>query len=71
MKVGIQLNFYLGQRVIYDGMAGSLKSLSIEQDGIMCTVVLDDPIIIPPEHGIEREIKIYTQHVPIHELRAA
>jgi hypothetical protein len=70
MNAGIQLNFYLGQRVIYDGMTGKLIALSIEDDVIMGTVALDEPIIIPPICDSGREIRLYKQSVPVHELVA-
>lgn len=72
MNAGISLNFTLGQRVIYDGMHGWLKRLSIEDDGIMGTVILDEPIVIPPIEGLEnsREVKLYQQTVPVYALKA-
>ncbi len=71
MKVGIQLSFYLGQRVACNGRPGRLFALTIENDVIMGTVELDEPIVFPsnPELGI-REFKAWTQHVPVLELTA-
>ncbi len=72
MKAGIQLDFYLGQRVTYDGMPGVLTALSIEDDGIIGTIFLDEPIVLEamPEYKMQEE-RIFRQCVQIHKLQAA
>lgn len=78
MKVGISLNFWLGQRVKIkgSGLAGVIKGMeqNSEDTGVSVLVILDEPIIsksfVSEEHGEFPEMEIWRQHVPIFELEA-
>jgi hypothetical protein len=52
-----------GQRV-----TGTVRSIGIEDNAVMVTIGLDAPIVIPKRGELDREIHLYTQHVPAHEL---
>jgi len=54
---------YKGRRV-----TGTVLSLGIEDQGVMATIGLDEPIVIPPSEPGDRPLDIYRQHVPAHEL---
>lgn len=75
MHVGVQINFYLGQRVEItskhnDGITGCIKTLSTdEENGITALVVLDKPLVLEATEHLE-EIQLYTQLVSILDLKA-
>lgn len=55
---------HLGQRV-----TGVVRGLSIDSDRVLqADIVLDAPIVIPARSTDDREISIWHQHVPAHEL---
>lgn len=72
MTAGVKIEFYLGQKVRLkndEGRVGTLQGLSLDDHGINATVVLDEPIIIPPHNGF-REHHIHNQNVHILEIEA-
>lgn len=73
-QAGIALTLQIGQRVRhcdYKGqrVTGTVRGLMTEEQALMATIGLDQPIVIPAGHGC-RQVDIYTQHVPAHELAA-
>jgi hypothetical protein len=73
IDAGVDLSFRIGQRVRhqdYKGqrVTGTVQSIAIEDLALMATIALDRPIVIPAGEEY-RAINIYTQHVPMHELR--
>lgn len=55
---------HLGQRV-----TGTVRGLSLDSDRVLqADITLDAPIIIPALNADDREISIWHQHVPAHEL---
>lgn len=72
MKAGIQINFYLGQKVRLksDGRTGTLLILDGTKrgdEGIMATVFLDVPYHYPASED-HREFYIHDQTVRILEI---
>jgi hypothetical protein len=73
IAAGIELSLHIGQRVRhsdYKGhrVTGVVRSLSIEHDqGLMVTIALDAPIVIPAGHGYG-PTRIHNQHAPAHEF---
>jgi hypothetical protein len=73
---GLELSLRIGQRVRhrdYKGqrVTGVVRGIAVEgdNDALMVDLVLDAPIVIPASDDY-REISIYRQHVPAHELSA-
>ena len=71
-NAGVALNLHIGQHVRhrdYDGkrVTGTVYSLGVEDRALMATIALDLPIVIAARDGM-REIRIYKQTVPTHEL---
>lgn len=75
-NAGIALSLSIGQRVRhrdFDGkrVTGVIRGLSVDTDRVlMAHFVLDAPIVIPAINEGDREISIWHQHVPAHELAA-
>jgi hypothetical protein len=73
---GIEMSFRIGQRVRhrdYKGarVTGIVRSLSVESEtGLMVTIALDSPIVIPKSGYLDRAIEIWTQHAQAHEFSA-
>lgn len=70
---GLALNLTIGQRVRhhdYKGqrVTGVVRSLGIEDGRVMADIALDEPIVIPAISELDREIKLYHQHVCAVEL---
>ncbi len=70
---GVEMSFRIGQRVRHQDykrqrVTGIVRSLSVDgEQGLMVSIVLDAPIVIPEGHGIP-EIKIWNQHAKAHEF---
>lgn len=75
-NAGIALSLSIGQRVRhrdFDGkrVTGVIRGLSVDTDRVlMAHFVLDAAIVIPAINEGDREISIWHQHVPAHELAA-
>jgi hypothetical protein len=73
---GAELSLRIGQRVRhgdYKGrrVTGIVRGLSdSDGQGLMASVALDEPIVIPPRGDDQREIHIRWQNIPAHELAA-
>ena len=71
---GVELSLRIGQRVRhrdYQGrrVTGVVHGLSVETDrGLVASVVLDEPIVIPPRAEGDREIRINWQTDTAHEF---
>lgn len=71
---GLEMSVRIGQHVRhrdYQGkrVTGVVRGISLDGDGrLEAHIVLDAPIVIPKHAGIDREISIWHQHVPIIEL---
>lgn len=71
---GIEISLRIGQRVRhrdYQGqrVTGMVRGLSIDSDRVLqADIVLDTAIVIPAIGPDDREISIWNQHVPAHEL---
>lgn len=74
VDVGVEISLRIGQRVRhsdFDGkrVTGQVQGLSIDSDRtLQVDIVLDAPIVIPARGDGDREISIWHQHVPAHEL---
>jgi hypothetical protein len=70
---GVDMSFRIGQRVRhqdYKGkrVTGVVRGLSLDSEqGLMVSIALDAPIVIPESEGIRR-IDIWNQHAPAHEF---
>jgi hypothetical protein len=73
-QAGIALNLTIGQRVRhrdYKGqrVTGTVRGLSIAPDRVLdVDILLDAPIVIPASGLDDREVSIWHQRVPAHEL---
>jgi hypothetical protein len=73
-QAGVALNLTIGQRVRhrdYKGqrVTGTVRGLSIDADRVLeADIVLDAPIVIPARGPDDREVSIWHQRVPAHEL---
>ncbi len=71
---GIEISLRLGQRVRRDDFKGQritgvIRGLSIDGDHVLqADIVLDAPIVLPARSAADREISIWNQHIPAHEL---
>lgn len=66
LRIGqhVRHNDYLGRRI-----TGKVRGLSVDSDRVLqADIVLDAPIVIAAISDGDREIKIWHQHVPAHEL---
>lgn len=74
VDAGVELSLRIGQRVRHqdhDGMrvTGRVRGLSVDFERVLqVDIVLDAPIVIPALSADDREISIWHQHVPAHEL---
>lgn len=74
MNAGVQISLHIGQRVRhrdYKGqrVTGEIRGLSVDSDRVLqADVALDAPIVIPPRSADDREVSIWHQHLPAHEL---
>lgn len=71
-NAGVEMTIRIGQRVRhqdYKGqrVTGVVCGLSVEDRELMVDIALDAPIVIPASEDY-REVRIYRQHVPAHEL---
>lgn len=71
-NAGVEISIRIGQRVRhqdYKGqrVTGVVTGLAVEDRVLMVDIALDTPIVIPASSDY-REINIYRQHVPAHEL---
>lgn len=70
----VEISLRIGQPVRHHDHAGKrvtgkVRGLSIDSDRVlMADIVLDAPIVIPAISADDREIKLWHQHVPAHEL---
>lgn len=75
-SAGAEISLRIGQRVHhgdYKGrrVTGIVRGLSDNDgQGLMASVALDEPIVIPPRGDDSREIHIRWQNIPAHELAA-
>lgn len=71
----IEISLRIGQHVRHrdykgERVTGIVSGLSLDSDRVLqADIVLDAPIIIPARDADDREIRIWRQHVPVHELR--
>jgi hypothetical protein len=71
---GVEVSLRIGQRVRhsdYQGrrVTGIVNGMSVESErGLVVSVVLDEPIIIPPTYEGDREIRINWQTAQAHEF---
>lgn len=71
---GFEMSIRIGQRMRHTDYAGRrvtgvVRGLSVDSDStLQVHVLLDAPIIIPARDEDDREISIWHQHVPAHEL---
>jgi len=71
VKCGLKLDLWRGQRVTDGEVTGVLRSLSVDaDDSIVGVVVLDQPLVLPA-CGDVPEISLYTQTMPVYQLRPA
>ena len=69
-----EISLRIGQRVVHGihggkRVTGVVRSLGIEDDrGLMVTILLDAPIVIPPYGEDDREILIHWQTAQAHEF---
>lgn len=74
LDAGVEISLRIGQRVRhrdYDGkrVIGVVRGLSIDSDRtLQVDISLDAPIVVPPISADDREIRIWSQHVPAYEL---
>lgn len=73
---GAEISLRIGQRVRhrdYHGkrVTGVVRGLSVESehDALHADIALDEPLVLPPAFDGDRELRIYRQHVPAHELQ--
>jgi hypothetical protein len=70
----LEISLRIGQRVRHRDfhgkrVTGVVCGLSVDSEGALhADISLDEPIVIPPLNDADREIRIYNQHVPAHEL---
>lgn len=72
-QAGIALALRIGQHVRhrdYNGkrVTGTVRGISVDDRGLQADIVLDAPIVIPARSADDREISIWHQHVPAHDL---
>lgn len=73
-NAGVEMSVRIGQRVRhqdYQGqrVTGVVRGLSVDDErALMADIALDAPIVIPAKSPDDREICIWNQHVPAHEL---
>lgn len=71
---GVEISLRIGQHVRHrdhlgQRVTGVVHGLLIDSDRVLqADMVLDAPIIIPARNADDREISIWRQHVPAHEL---
>lgn len=71
---GLEIALRIGQHVRhrdFNGkrVTGIVRALTYDSDnGLRADIALDEPIIIPARDSDDRELRIYTQYVPAHEL---
>ncbi len=74
LAAGVEISLRIGQHVRhhdYKGgrVTGLVSGLSLDSDRVLqADIVLDAPIIIPARNADDQEIRIWRQHVPVHEL---
>lgn len=74
ISAGVEISLRIGQRVRRSDYAGKrvtgvIRGLSVDSDqGLMATITLDAPIVIPALGADDREVSIWNQHVSAHEL---
>lgn len=70
----LEISLRIGQRVRHHDfhgkrVTGVVRGLSVDSENGLCAdIALDEAIVIPPLNDEDREIRIYHQHVPAHEL---
>lgn len=72
---GVEISLRIGQRVRHRDfhgkrVTGVVRGLSVdnEDNALHADIVLDEAIVIPPINADDRELRIYRQYVPAHEL---
>lgn len=71
---GVEISLHIGQRVRHrdhrgQRVTGVVNGISVDSDRLLqADLVLDAPIVIPALSPEDREISIWRQHVPAHEL---
>ena len=74
MSAGANISLSIGQRVKhhdYKGkrVTGVVRTLTTHSEqGLMVDIILDEPIVIPPQMAVDHEIRIYNQYAPAHEF---
>jgi hypothetical protein len=74
VDAGVEVSLRIGQRVRhrdYRGkrVTGTVRGLCVDSDrALQADIVLDAPIVIEARSSEDREIEIWHQHVPAHEL---
>lgn len=70
----VEISLRIGQRVRHHDfhgkrVTGIVRGLSVgSEDVLHADIALDEAIVIPPINDDDRELRIYRQHVPAHEL---
>lgn len=74
VDAGIEMSLRIGQHVrnrdhLGARFTGRVRGLSIDIERVLqADIVLDAPIVIPARDAGDRDISIWHQHVPAHEL---
>lgn len=67
-RVGISINFYIGQRVVCEHGSGKLVALLLSSDNVILgTIGLDNPIA--GELDQDHVAHTYIHDIPVHELQ--
>jgi hypothetical protein len=69
----LEISLRIGQRVRHHDfhgkrVTGVVRGLSVEEDVLHADIALDAAIVIPARNADDRELQIWRQHVPAHEL---
>jgi hypothetical protein len=71
---GVEISLHIGQHVRHgdykgERVTGEVRGLSLDRANVLhADITLDAPIIIPARNADDREIHIWHQTVPAHEL---
>jgi hypothetical protein len=72
---GVEISLRIGQRARHHDfhgkrVTGVVCGLSVDSYNVLqVDIVLDEPLVIAPAFDGDRELRIYRQHVPAHELQ--
>jgi len=74
VSAAIEISLRIGQRVRHHDfhgkrVTGVVRGLTVDSEDVLhADIALDAPIVIPALGEGDRELQIYRQHVPAHEL---